>query len=223
MQKGGARNNGRGKGGDRKNRALRLVTVIYDSTAITLLAVGQHHSPSHGASLDLTVLQVQQDEKFWRQQSRIKHILWLFKEKSAAPCPIHGAGEWRKRRGLTPVPPQRDRRQSGSAAKGMLGCSTVPMCTMPCALIPQPPQQEWALTPPSDGQKAQQASSRHLLAHCSSQCASLLTEPGHCFSLIRLQRGTSKQVTSASRVLQGIPFWKETWVWRKGLFFPSPP
>lgn len=64
MQKGGARNNGRGKGGDRKNRGLRLVIVIYESTAITLLAVGQHCSPSHGASLDLTVIQVQQDEKF---------------------------------------------------------------------------------------------------------------------------------------------------------------
>lgn len=98
--------------------------------------MGQHCSPSHGASLDLTVIQVQQDEKFWRQQSRIEHILWLFKEKSAAPCPIHGAGEWRKRRGLTPVPPQRDGRQSGRAAVLPRACWAAAQCRCAQCSVP---------------------------------------------------------------------------------------
>lgn len=55
----------------------------------------------------------------------------------------------------------------------------------------------------SDGQKAQRASSCHLLAHCSAQHTSLLTEPGHIFKLIRLalQWGTSKQVQKKKLIL----------------------
>lgn len=49
--------------GDRQNRGLRLVIVIYNPTAITLLAVGQHRSPSCGASLDFTGLQIHQEKK----------------------------------------------------------------------------------------------------------------------------------------------------------------
>lgn len=132
MQKGCARNSGKIKGGGRQNGGLRLVTVIYNPTAITLLTVGQYHSPSLGASLDFTGLQ---EKTFWRQQSRIKHILWLMELESAALCPIHGAGEGSKRRGLTPVPSSGMRGDEQHCCQGQHSHSAR---EKPCAKIPQP-------------------------------------------------------------------------------------
>lgn len=120
--------NGRSEGGDRQNIGLRLFLLLLISVIPqSVLAAGQHRSPSHAASLALTRLQVKQE-----------NILKTTKPNKTCPMTpqsqIHSTvppsevlvseareGGWHQ------CPQERDRRGTRvRTAQGRLGCGVMP-------------------------------------------------------------------------------------------------
>lgn len=199
----------------------------------SVLAAGQHRSPSHAANLALTRLQVKQENILKTTKPNKTHPTTPQSQSHSTLPPSEVLGSEAREGADTSAPGAGQEGDEGPHCPGQAGMrrdAKEHPCREPSFLRPsqgwRPQIASWWLCPDSSVSPAGMGTgvpirwAKGTGSFLVSPPCSLLTEPGHDFKLIRLPLQAFPSVkTPASRVLQGTHFWKEKRGLMKGVFF----